>query len=87
MYRLLSGIDGDAVHDVEAACEKLARQICTPVDGWPAWKAAMKQRLELGPGTALSRMAAPYFSSDSVRSTDEFRTLAGLRNWLSRNSD
>jgi hypothetical protein len=46
------GVDGDAVHDVEMGCDKLARQICTPVD-WMAWKAAVKQRrsghLNLGP--------------------------------------
>jgi [acyl-carrier-protein] S-malonyltransferase len=91
MYRLLSGIDGDAVHDVGTGCDKLARQICTPVD-WMAClescrEAEAVQALELGPGTALSRMAAPYFSSDGVRSTDEFRTMAGLRTWLSRSND
>jgi [acyl-carrier-protein] S-malonyltransferase len=91
MYRLLSGIDGDAVHNVEMGCDKLARQICTPVD-WMAClescrEAEAVRALELGPGTALSRMAAPYFSSDSVRSTDEFRTMLGLRTWLSRDGD
>src|SRR5208282_2725245 len=34
-YRILSGIDGDTVHDIETGCDKLARQICTPVD-WAA---------------------------------------------------
>jgi [acyl-carrier-protein] S-malonyltransferase len=72
MYRLLSEVDGDAVHDVETGCDKLARQICTLVD-WMARlescrEAEAVRAFELGPGTALSRMAAPYFSSDSVRS-------------------
>jgi hypothetical protein len=33
--RLLSGIDGDLVRDIETGCDKLALQICTPVD-WAA---------------------------------------------------
>jgi [acyl-carrier-protein] S-malonyltransferase len=87
-YRLLSGIDGNTVWDIETGCEKLARQICTPVN-WAAClqgcrEAGAELALELGPGTALSRMAAPLFPADRVRSTEEFRTLAGLRTWLSR---
>jgi [acyl-carrier-protein] S-malonyltransferase len=84
----LSGIDGNTVWDMETGGEKLARQICTPVN-WAACllgcrEAGAELALELGPGTALSRMAAPLFPADRVRSTEEFRTLAGLRTWLSR---
>jgi [acyl-carrier-protein] S-malonyltransferase len=90
-YRLLSGIDGDTVRDMQTGCEKLARQVCTPVN-WAACLQACREAdvelvLELGPGTALSRMAAPLFPADRVRSAEEFRTLAGLRAWLSRSSD
>ena len=57
MYRLLSGVDGNAVHDVETGCDKLARQICTPVD----WMARLESCLEaeaiwafeLGPGNTV----------------------------------
>jgi [acyl-carrier-protein] S-malonyltransferase len=88
-YRLLSGIDGDAVWDIEAGCKKLASQICTTVN-WAACLEACREAgaelaLELGPGTALARMAAPLFPADRVRSAEEFRTLAGLHAWLSRN--
>ena len=87
-YRLLSGIDGDTVRDLDTGCDKLARQLCTPVN----WAACLEScraagadlALELGPGTALSRMAAALFPPDRVRSVDEFRTLTGLRRWLSR---
>jgi len=87
-YRLLSGIDGAIIWNLEAGCEKLARQICTPVN-WAACLQGCREVgaelvLELGPGTALSRMAAPLFSASRVRSTEEFRTLSGLRTWLSR---
>jgi [acyl-carrier-protein] S-malonyltransferase len=86
--RLLSGIDGDAVLDVETGCDKLAGQICTSID-WAACLESCRSAgavlaLELGPGTALSRMAAPWFPDGCARSTEEFRTLAGLRAWLSR---
>ena len=43
--------------------------------------------LELGPGTALSRMASPLFSDGRARTLDEFRTLAGLKSWLQRAID
>jgi [acyl-carrier-protein] S-malonyltransferase len=87
----LSGIDGDTVEDVETGCDKLARQICTTVD-WAAClescrSAEAELALELGPGTALSRMAAPLFPEGGVRSTEEFRTISGLRAWLLRAGD
>ena len=31
-YRLLSGIDGDTIHDIETGIDKLARQISTTID-------------------------------------------------------
>jgi [acyl-carrier-protein] S-malonyltransferase len=91
MYRLLSGIDGATVYDLETGCDKLVRQICTPVD-WAAClescrEAEAESALELGPGTALSRMAASLFRADGVHSADEFRSLDGLRAWLSRADD
>jgi [acyl-carrier-protein] S-malonyltransferase len=87
-YRLLSGIDGDTVHDMASGCDKLARQICTTVD-WAACLESCREAnaeyvLELGPGTAMSRMAASLFPDGHVRSADDFRSLAGLRDWLSR---
>jgi [acyl-carrier-protein] S-malonyltransferase len=90
-YRLLSGIDGDTVRDVDTGRDKLVRQICTPVD-WAACLESCREAdaelvLEFGPGTALSRMAAPLFVAGQVRSTEEFHTIAGLRAWLLRASD
>ncbi len=90
-YRLLSGIDGDTVHDIQTGCDKLARQICTPVN----WAACLEScraaeavlALELGPGRALSHMAEAFFPAGATRSTEDFRTVAGLRAWLSRSSD
>src|SRR5271156_1722435 len=90
-YRLLSGIAGDTVQDIETGCDKLARQICTPVD-WAACLESCRAEgaelaLELGPGRALSHMAAPLFPAGGARSAEDFRTVAGLRAWLSRATD
>jgi [acyl-carrier-protein] S-malonyltransferase len=87
-YRLLSGIDGETVYDIETGIGKLARQFSVTVD-WAAClnsciAAGAECALELGPGTALSRMATPLFPEGLARATEDFRTLAGLRAWLQR---
>ena len=87
-YRLLSGIDGDTIHDMETGIEKLARQISTTIN-WAAClescqSAGAETVLELGPGTALSHMASALFPDGRARAVEEFRTLAGLRTWLQR---
>ena len=91
MFRLLSGIDGETVQNVETGVEKLARQIYTPID-WAAClescrEAGAELALELGPGRALSHLAAPLFPAGCARSADDFRTMAGLRAWLKRGAD
>jgi [acyl-carrier-protein] S-malonyltransferase len=89
-YRLLSGIDGDAVFDLEAGCDKLARQIATPIH-WAACLTACRAAgaetaLELGPGAALSHMAARVFPQGRARAAQDFRSLPGLQAWLARGS-
>jgi [acyl-carrier-protein] S-malonyltransferase len=86
--RLLSGIDGETVLDIETGIYKLARQISTTID-WAAClescrSAGAVAALELGPGTTLSRMASTLFPDGRARSVEEFRSLAGLRTWLQR---
>jgi [acyl-carrier-protein] S-malonyltransferase len=87
-YRLLSGIDGETVLDIETGIDKLARQISTTID-WAAClescrSAGAVAALELGPGTTLSRMASTLFPDGRARAVEEFRSLAGLRAWLQR---
>ena len=84
--RLLSGIDGDAVFDVSAGRRKLAEQISRTVN-WAQCldscvAAGAGSVLELGPGRALSNMALQRFAPGRVRSLDEFRTPAGIFDWL-----
>jgi len=87
-YRLLSGIDGETVLDIETGIDKLALQISTTID-WAACLESCRSAgaiaaLELGPGTTLSRMASTLFPDGGARSVEEFRSLAGLRTWLQR---
>jgi [acyl-carrier-protein] S-malonyltransferase len=87
-YRLLSGIDGETVLDIEAGIDKLVRQISTTID-WAAClescrSAGAVAALELGPGTTLSHMVLTLFPDGRARAVEEFRSLAGLRTWLQR---
>jgi [acyl-carrier-protein] S-malonyltransferase len=87
-YRILSGIDGDQIHDVAEAVDKLARQVSCAID-WAAClescrSAGAQIALELGPGSALSRMAGDLFPAGHVRSADDFRSIDGLKRWLAR---
>ncbi len=86
--RLLSGVDGDAVLDPAAGARKLAAQISQTVR-WDACLDACRAAgtetvLELGPGRALAAMARQALPQARVRSMDDFRTPAGVLDWLRR---
>jgi hypothetical protein len=85
-YRLLSGIDGDTIYDIDSGIDKLARQISTTIN-WAAClescqSAGVQAALELGPGSALSHMASALLPGGRARSVEEFATGAGVRSWL-----
>ena len=87
-YRLLSGIDGGTVGDIETGIDKLARQVSTTID-WAGClescrSAGAVAALELGPGATLSHMASALLPDGRARSVEEFRSLTGLRTWLQR---
>jgi [acyl-carrier-protein] S-malonyltransferase len=89
--RLLSGIDGFPVVDAGSGFDKLAAQISQAVQ-WAdclegCIEAGAAAFLELGPGPALSEMAAGAHPDVPARSLDEFRTLDGARAWLARLAD
>ena len=86
--RLLSGIDGEVVRDPARGLHKLAAQISTTIE-WSACLAACRELgasrfLELGPGTALSRMVEQSGAGASARAIEQFRTPDGVRSWLAR---
>jgi [acyl-carrier-protein] S-malonyltransferase len=88
--RLLSGIDGDAVFDVRAGADKLARQIQQTVD-WAACMqscraAGVTKLVELGPGNALARLMHEFMPDGDVHSLSEFHSLPGFEHWVQRSS-
>lgn len=84
--RLFSGIDGSAVLNVKQGLDKLAAQIAQTIQ-WSAClegcvEAGASAFLELGPGRALSEMAASAYPHLPARSLDDFRTVEGLDKWM-----
>ena len=49
-----------------------------------AWRPERRAFLELGPGAALSEMAAGAYRELPARCLEDFRTLQGARTWLAR---
>jgi [acyl-carrier-protein] S-malonyltransferase len=86
--RLISGIDGAAVLDLDAGLVKLARQVEQTIH-WDACLQACVEAgatafLELGPGRALAAMAASTHPGIPARSLDDFDDLADVPTWLER---
>ncbi|NEK38626.1 acyltransferase domain-containing protein [Rhizobium leguminosarum] len=84
---LLSGLNGSALLDIVSGADKLARQLGTTVR-WDICLGAAVERgasrfLELGPGRALAEMAASAYPTIPARSTEDFRSAAGVCAWLS----
>jgi [acyl-carrier-protein] S-malonyltransferase len=84
--RLLSGVDGDTVFDVQSGADKLARQIQKTVE-WAACMescraAGVTQVVELGPGNALAHMMQEVMPDGDVHSLSEFHSLSGFEHWI-----
>lgn len=86
--RLLSGVDGAPVFGIAEGMDKLAAQIAQTVRWAECLGSAMEDGasavLELGPGRALSEMAAQSMPGLPTRSLDEFKSWDGVRAWLAR---
>jgi [acyl-carrier-protein] S-malonyltransferase len=86
--RILSGIDATPVVSAESGLDKLAAQISHTVQWADCLQACVEAGatgfLELGPGHALSGMAAEIGAGLPVRSLDDFRSLQGVRAWVAR---
>jgi len=84
--RLLSGIDGDTVFNVQSGVDKLARQIQQTVE-WAACMqscraAGVTKVVELGPGNALAHMMHEFMPDGDVHSLSEFHSISGFENWM-----
>jgi [acyl-carrier-protein] S-malonyltransferase len=86
--RILSGIDAAPVVSLESGLDKLAAQISHTVQWADCLQACVEAGatgfLELGPGHALSGMAAEIAPGVPARSLDDFRSLQGVRAWVAR---
>jgi [acyl-carrier-protein] S-malonyltransferase len=87
---LLSALDGAGLANPSTQADTLARQLATLLR-WDLCLEAASERgiaavLELGPGRALADMAASLRPDLPVRSLDDFRSLDGVRAWLSTHS-
>ncbi len=85
---LLSGTRAAPVRDRAGAVAALAEQVCTPI-AWDECLDAMTEYqpdavLELGPGSALARMALQRGLRCPVRALDEFRSPPAVAEWLAR---
>jgi [acyl-carrier-protein] S-malonyltransferase len=83
---VLAGIDGTRVVDRAHALDALSRQVAHTVE-WARCMDALHERgcrlfLELGPGSALSRMVRERFADVEARSLDDFRSLAAGARWM-----
>lgn len=83
-----AGIGGGAGAGAEDAVAHLARQLAEPIRWMDCMDAFAEQgitaALELGPGSALSRMLAGRHPGIECRSASDFRTLDGIKRWLER---
>jgi [acyl-carrier-protein] S-malonyltransferase len=83
---LLAGGDGERVVSVATAAAKLAAQVATPVD-WATTlevlsESGVDRALDLGPGHALAEMARVALPEVQSYAADAFRSIAGIRKWL-----
>lgn len=90
-FPVLEGISGGRLHTKPAAMSALSRQLAEPI----RWHAVMDSlveagvtiAVELGPGAALSKMLKARHPHIECRSVSEFRSLSGLKKWISQHVD
>jgi [acyl-carrier-protein] S-malonyltransferase len=81
-------VDAAPVRGRPAAVSALSRQIARRI-AWADCLATADELgctvfLELGPGSALARMASELLPTASARSVADFRSLAGAAEWVGR---
>lgn len=88
---VLSGISAALVNHTDQAISTLSNQLTETIRWMDCMDACAETgvtvALELGPGSALSRMLQARHPEIECRSVNEFRTLAGIATWLARRFD
>lgn len=85
---VLGGIDAATIRDKTAAISHLSRQVAETIL-WADCMDACAERgitaaLELGPGSALTKMFSARHPGIECRSVADFRSMDGIRNWLAQ---
>ncbi|MDB5762663.1 MAG: mdcH [Herminiimonas sp.] len=88
---VLSGVSAELIRQKDHAVSALSRQIAETI----RWADCMDMcaesgigvALELGPGAGLSRMLQARHPQIECRSVADFRTIEGIKKWLSRHFD
>ena len=88
---VLSGIEAIPITDKIIAITHLSRQLAEPIQ-WSncmdaCAEAGVTVALELGPGSALSRMLQTRHPQIACRSVADFRSIDGIVTWLKRQFD
>jgi [acyl-carrier-protein] S-malonyltransferase len=82
---VLAGVDASTVLDRASAIRALCAQMTMTLQWERCLRAAYERGcrvfLELGPGSALSRMVREHFADAEARSIDDFRSLEGAIRW------
>lgn len=85
---VLAGVDAGKIRTAPQAMTALRAQLTDTIDWHDCMDACIENGievvLELGPGTALSRMMTTRHPSVACRSLDEFRSLGAASDWLLR---
>ena len=85
---VLAGTNGGMVRRPTEAIAALTHQISTPINWLACVLAALETgsrvMLELGPGTALKKIQQEQSPMVAVRAVEDFRSLQGVADWLSR---
>lgn len=89
-FPLMSGTSANGVQGRDQALHALTHQMETTIR-WSACMDAIAEAgvtvaLELGPGAALSRMLRERYPGIETRSVAEFKSLAGIKAWITRRS-
>jgi [acyl-carrier-protein] S-malonyltransferase len=83
---LLAGVTASSVHDSAQAAELLAQQTANTIRWTDCLDAIAEARidvaLELGPGSALSRMLRERHPGIACRSMADFRSVKGIVAWI-----
>ena len=86
---IISAIDGTRYSDSEQGLRILSQQIDHPLDWYLCLETIEEYQpsmvIEIGPGSALSKMVNNVLPHIPCRSWDDFRNIDGLQAWIDRN--